>query len=198
MFDVIALVKAAGYFGLFGIIFSECGLLVGILLPGDSLLFAAGFLASRGYLNIFVLAPLLFIAAVAGDNFGYFIGRKTGPRVFNREESFFFHKDNAEKAKEFFEKYGVKSIILARFLPVVRTLVPVLAGVGRMDRRTFFLFDLLGGVLWSSGITLTGYFLGNLVPDIDKYLLPVVGAIIIISLLPMLLHVLKGKKQGSS
>src|SRR5258706_1318931 len=110
--DPVALVKAAGYFGLSAIIFAESGMFVGFFWPGDSLLFTAGFLTSQGYLNIFILVPLLFIAAVAGDNLGYFIGKKGGPRVFNREESFFFHKDHAETAKTFFKRYGVKSIVL--------------------------------------------------------------------------------------
>lgn len=189
MFDIIAFVEAAGYLGLFAIVFAECGLLVGAIFPGDSLLFTAGLLASRGYLNVVILIPLLFVAAVAGDNVGYWIGKKSGPRVFTREESFFFHKDHAERARRFFEEHGAKSIVLARFVPIVRTFVPVLAGVGKMDYRTFFRFNLIGGALWSAGITLAGFFLGNVVPDIDAYLLPIVGAVVLISFYPLISHV---------
>ncbi|OHB23073.1 MAG: hypothetical protein A3J67_02145 [Parcubacteria group bacterium RIFCSPHIGHO2_02_FULL_48_10b] len=197
MFDIIELVKAAGYFGVFAVIFAESGLLFGFFLPGDSLLFTAGFLASQGYLNIFILVPLLFFAAIAGDNLGYVIGKKIGPHVFSREESFFFHKKNIEIARAFFEKHGVKSIILARFLPVVRAIIPILAGVGKMDQKTFFMFDLLGGLIWGAGITLAGYFLGNLVPNVDKYLLPIIGTIILSSFLPTAIHIVKNRKHKS-
>ncbi len=195
MFDVVELVRAAGYMGLFAIIFSECGLLFGAIFPGDSLLFTAGLIASRGYLNIFVLVPLLFVAAVLGDNVGYFIGKKTGPRVFNREESFFFRKENAEVARRFFERHGPKSIVLARFMPILRTFAPVLAGVGRMDYKTFFRFNLVGGALWSIGITLAGFFLGNVIPDVDKYLLPIVGVIVLTSFYPLIPHLFKRARR---
>ncbi len=194
MFDILTIVKTAGYLGVFAIIFAESGLLLGFFLPGDSLLFTAGFLASQGYLNIFILVPLLFFAAIGGDNLGYLIGKKFGPRVFNREESFFFHKKNVAVAEAFFAKHGVKSIILARFLPVVRAFIPVLAGVGNMDRKTFFLFDLLGGFIWAVCITLIGYFLGNLIPNIDKYLLPIIAVIILTSFIPTAIHIIKNRK----
>ena len=195
MFDLVSLVKTAGYFGLFTIIFSECGLLVGFFLPGDSLLFTAGLLASQGYLNIYVLAPLFFAAAVLGDNVGYWIGKKTGPHIFNREESFFFRKENVKIAEKFFSEHGAKSIVLARFIPVIRTFAPVLAGVGNMDYKIFFRFNLLGGFLWGMCITLAGFFLGSAIPNIDKYLLPIIVAIILTPLYPFVPHVVRKARR---
>jgi membrane-associated protein len=193
MFDLIALIKAAGYLGLFGIIFAESGLFFGFFFPGDSLLFTAGFLASKGFLNIQFLIVLTFISAVLGDNTGYWFGEKTGPKIFNKEDSLLFHKDHINKAEKFFEKYGPKTIILARFVPIVRTFTPILAGVGKMRYRTFLLYNLVGGALWTAGVSSLGYFLGQIVPNIDKYLLPIVIAIIIVSVLPNIYQIIKSK-----
>lgn len=191
MFELVALIKAAGYLGLFGIIFAESGLLVGFFFPGDSLLFTAGLLASRGFLNIWILVPAVFVAAVLGDSTGYFFGKKFGPKIFKRDDSFFFHKDNVKRAEKFFAKYGAKTIILARFMPVVRTFAPILAGVGKMNYHTFLSFNIIGGALWSIGLTALGYSLGEIVPDIDKYLLPIIALIIFLSILPSAWHLLK-------
>lgn len=185
MFDILTLVKTAGYLGIFAIVFAESGLLIGFFLPGDSLLFTAGVLASAGMLNIWIVVPLIFSAAILGDNIGYFIGRKAGEKLFQREDSFFFRRSNVEKTKIFFEKYGTRAIIIARFVPVVRAIAPVFAGVGEMSYRRFFPYDLLGGILWACGLPIAGYFLGNTVPNIDDYLLPIIGVIIFLSLLPM-------------
>jgi membrane-associated protein len=185
MFDIVALIKAAGYFGVAAIIFAESGLLFGFFLPGDSLLFTAGVLSSAGFLDIRILVPLVFLSAILGDNVGYYLGRRAGEKLFDREESFFFKRSNVQKAKSFFEKYGQSSIVLARFVPIVRTFVPMVAGVGQMNYRQFFRANLLGGALWACGLPILGYFLGETVPDIDRYLLPIVGAIIFISVLPM-------------
>jgi len=193
MFDLIALIKAAGYLGLFGIIFAESGLFFGFFFPGDSLLFTAGFLASKGFLNIYLLIAITFLAAVLGDNTGYWFGKKTGPKIFTRENSLLFHKDHIIKAENFFKKYGPKTIIFARFVPIVRTFAPILAGVGKMHYQTFFIYNLVGGALWTAGLSLLGYFLGQLVPSIDKYLLPIVALIIIISVLPNIYQILKIK-----
>jgi len=193
MFDLIALIKAAGYLGLFGIIFAESGLFFGFFLPGDSLLFTAGFLASKGFLNIYLLIALTFLAAVMGDNTGYWFGKKTGPKIFIRDNSLLFHKDHIIKAENFFKKYGPKTIIFARFVPIVRTFAPILAGVGKMHYQTFFFYNLVGGALWTAGLSLLGYFLGQLVPSIDKYLLPIVALIIIVSVLPNIYQILKIK-----
>lgn len=202
MFDLVSLVKTVGYLGLFGIVFAESGLLIGFFLPGDSLLFTAGFLASQGYLNIWILGILTFVAAILGDNFGYGIGKKFGPKVFTKENSFLFHRDHLERARVFYEKYGGKTIVLARFLPVIRTFVPVLAGVGNMKYKDFVFFNILGAVLWAIGITWLGYFLGNTIPNADQYIVPVVIAIIILSSLPttthFLVHLIKNKQTPKS
>lgn len=189
-FDLISLVKTAGYLGVFGIVFLESGMLVGFFFPGDSLLFTAGFLASQGYLDITFLMIGCFIAAVAGDTAGYFIGAKLGPKIFNKDNSFFFQKKHLERAQKFYDKHGGKTIILARFIPVIRAFAPVVAGAGKMDYKRFVTFNLVGGVLWAIGVTSAGYYLGSLVPDVDKYLLPIIGLIILASILPALHHLL--------
>lgn len=191
--DLISLVKTAGYAGMFFIIFAESGLLIGLFLPGDSLLFTAGFLASQGFLHIIPLALLTFTAAVLGDNVGYAFGKKVGPAIFKREDSFFFHKDHLEKAKKYYEKYGGKTIVLARFMPVVRTFAPIVAGVGNMRYRDFLIYNFIGGSIWGLGMPLLGYFLGSTIPNVDKYLVPLVLFIIIVSFLPPIIHVLKEK-----
>jgi membrane-associated protein len=193
MFDLVGIIKTAGYAGLFGIIFAESGLLIGFFLPGDSLLFTAGFLASQGLLHIWVLIPLLFAAAVIGDNVGYAFGRRVGPKVFNRPNSLFFQKTYIARAQHFFEQHGGKTIILARFVPIVRTFTPVLAGVGNMHYRTFVGYNIIGGFLWTAGLSLLGYYLGKSIPNVDHYLLPIVAIIIIISLLPSGIHVARDK-----
>jgi membrane-associated protein len=191
MFDLVALIKAVGYFGIFGIVFAESGLFIGFLLPGDSLLFMAGFLASQGFMNIYYLIFLVFIAAVLGDNVGYAFGKKVGPMIFKKEDSLLFHKDNLEKAKVFYEKYGGKAIILARFMPGIRTFAPILAGVGKMYYAKFFIFNIIGAILWGIGLPVCGYWLGNAIPDIDKYIIPIVLLIILLSISPMIISLLK-------
>ncbi len=182
------LIKTFGYLGITLVIYAESGLLVGFFLPGDSLLFTAGFLASQGYLHIALLIALTFTAAVLGDSTGYWFGKKIGPKIFTKEDSFFFRKSHIEKSKAFFQTHGKKTIILARFVPIVRTFAPILAGVGEMDYRTFIAYNLVGGALWTIGITAAGYFLGRLIPDVDKYLLPIIGLIVLLSLLPAWKH----------
>ena len=194
MFDLIPLIKAAGYIGLFGIIFAESGLLIGFFLPGDSLIFTAGFLASQGFLNIYLLAGLLFIAAVVGDSVGYAFGYRLGPKIFKKEDSFFFNKENLVKAQNFFIKHGGKTIILARFILVVRTFAPILAGVGRMHYKTFIAYNIVGGFLWAVGLSFLGYFLGRTIPGVDKYLLPIILFIIFVSILPNVIHILRDEK----
>jgi membrane-associated protein len=179
------------YITLFSIIFAESGLLIGFFLPGDSLLFTAGFLASQGFMSIYVLTPLCFVAAVLGDSVGYAFGHKVGKKLFKKEDSILFHKDHLLRAKEFYEKHGGKTIILARFLPVVRTFAPIVAGIGDMKYSTFLFYNVIGGVLWAVGLTLTGFFLGSLIPDIDRYLLPIIGTIVLISVAPTMWHILK-------
>lgn len=189
-FDLAELIRTVGYLGVFTIVFLESGLLIGFFFPGDSLLFTAGFLASQGYFDIKILILGCFFFAVLGDSIGYYIGKKLGPKIFNKDNSIFFHKKHLLKAQSFYDKHGGKTIILARFIPIIRAFAPVVAGVGKMDYKKFVTFNLVGGVLWAIGVTLAGYYLGSLIPDVDKYLLPIVGLIIIASILPGLHHIL--------
>lgn len=193
MFDIVTIVKTAGYFGITGILFAESGLFIGFFLPGDSLLFTAGFLASQGYLRIAPLMILSFFAAVAGDSVGYAFGRRVGPAIFKKKDSLLFHKDHLERARVFYEQHGGKTIILARFMPIVRTFAPILAGVGRMRYGLFVVYNIIGGFFWTIGLSGLGYFLGSTIPDIDKYLLPIILAIIILSVAPSAYHVLNTK-----
>jgi membrane-associated protein len=182
------LIKTVGYIGLFIIVFAESGLLIGFFLPGDSLLFTAGFLASQGYMDISILMVLVFVAAVLGDSFGYAFGRRVGPRIFSRDDSLFFNKENLRLAQEFYAKHGGKAIILARFMPVIRTFAPILAGVGNMHYRTFLSYNIIGGALWALGLSGLGYYLGSKIPNVDHYLLPIIALIIFISILPGAIH----------
>jgi membrane-associated protein len=186
MFDLVTLIKAAGYLGLFGIVFAETGLLFGFIFPGDSLLFTAGILASQGYLDIVPLTAILFLAVLAGDNTGYYLGRKFGPRIFKKDESLFFHKSYLERSQNFFQKHGPKTLILARFIPIVRTFAPTLAGVGQMSYFTFLLFSVIGASLWAIGLTLLGYFLGQKIPNIELYIIPGIIIIVFASISPYL------------
>lgn len=189
-FDLVELIRTVGYLGVFTIVFLESGLLIGFFFPGDSLLFTAGFLASQGFLDIKILIAGCFLAAVAGDSIGYLIGAKLGPKIFSKENSIFFHKKHLERAQRFYDKHGGKTIILARFVPVIRAFAPVVAGVGSMNYKKFVAFNLIGGVLWAIGVTFAGFYLGSMIPDVDKYLLPIVGLIIIASILPALHHMI--------
>lgn len=191
--NLVHLIKVVGYAGIFSIVFAESGLLIGFFLPGDSLLFTAGFLASQGFLNIFLLNIIVFVAAVVGDNVGYAFGHKVGPKIFNKEDSLFFHKDNLTKADEFYKKHGPITIVLSRFTPIVRTFAPIVAGAGKMEYKTFVTYNILGGLLWTLILTLSGYFLGKVIPNVDKYLLPIIALIVILSLMPTIWHLLKAK-----
>lgn len=183
------LIETVGLVGVITIIFAESGLFFGFFFPGDSLLFTAGLLASQSLLSLPMLLIGTFIAAVLGDNVGYAFGRKVGPALFTKENSFFFSKKHIEKSREFFGKYGKKALILARFMPVVRTFTPILAGVGSMEYRTFFAYNIVGGFLWTVGMIMLGYFLGSVIPDPDKYILPIVLVIIVLSVLPAIRHI---------
>jgi membrane-associated protein len=178
-----------GEVALWVIVFAETGLLIGFFLPGDSLLFTAGVLAGQDKLNVFMVVIGCFVAAVAGDQTGYTIGQRLGPRLFGKKESRIFKQEYVERTKSFFEKHGPKTIVIARFVPIVRTFAPTLAGVGEMPRKTFLKYNLIGALLWAVGITTLGYALGDVIgDDIDKYLLPLVGVIVLISVLPVLIE----------
>lgn len=195
MFDIVELVKTAGYLGIFGMVFAESGLFFGFFFPGESLLFTAGLLASQGFLDFYILAPLVFVGAVLGDSVGYAFGKKVGPAIFTSETSLFFNKKNIERTKAFYEKYGTKTIILARFVPIVRTFAPIFAGVGRMRYRTFLIYNLIGGALWGLGVTGAAYYLGGLFPNMERYLVQIVAIIIIVSLLPLVKEYLAHRKK---
>ncbi len=182
--DLTAIIQTAGYLGIFLIIAAESGMFIGFFLPGDTLLFTAGILAATGYLNLYALVAIVAAGAILGDQVGYAIGRKYGPKIFKREESFWFKKERVEQAAVFFEKYGKKTVVFARFVPIVRTFIPVVAGVGKMDYADFLKYNILGGILWGGSVTLLGYFLGEVIPNIDSYLLPLIGLIVVISVLP--------------
>jgi membrane-associated protein len=192
--NLTELVQWAGIFGLAAIIFSETGLLVGVFLPGDSLLVTAGLLAARGYLNVYALAPLLTVAAICGNSVGYSIGRATGPRIFNRENSLFFNKKHAIRAHEFYAKYGRKTIVLAQFMPIIRTFAPVVAGVGGMKFRQFITFNIIGAVIWIWSMVGIGYFLGSYIPGIDQHIEIVIAIVIFISILPGLISGYRTKR----
>lgn len=184
--DLIAFIKAIGLLGLWAVVFAESGLLIGFFLPGDSLLFTAGFLASQGFANIWVLAAGCFVAAVLGDNVGYAFGRRVGRRIFEREESLLFNPRNLRRAEQFYETYGAAAIVLCRWLPAIRTFAPIVAGAGLMRYRRFLVANVLGAGLWAVGMPLLGYFLGSVIPGADRYLIPIIAAIIILSFLPPL------------
>lgn len=184
------------------ILFAESGLLIGFFLPGDSILFTVGFLIQGGLhlpINIFVAITIFFIAAALGDSVGYLFGRRVGHRIFNRPNSLLFKQENIKRAEAFYEKYGGKTIIIARFVPVVRTFAPIVAGVAKMKYRLFLAYNLIGAFLWTAGITLLGYFAGKwfeaIGVQIDTVILPVIAIIIVISILPPLFHIFKDKKQ---
>ncbi len=189
-----SLIETFGTLGIFAIVFAESGLLIGFFLPGDSLLFTAGLLASRGFSNIILLMVGCAVSAIVGDQVGYVIGRRAGPALFRRPDSRFFHQKNVERARKYFEEHGSKTIILARFVPVVRTFAPVVAGVAEMDYRRFVTFNVVGGVVWGAGVTLAGYLLGSSIHDIDRWLLPIIGLIVAVSFVPVALEVLKARR----
>ena len=181
------LIRWGGYAVLVIIVFAETGLLAGFFLPGDSLLVTAGLIAAvEGTLNIWFLNLLLGLAAVAGDTAGYWIGYHLGPRIFTKEDSFFFHKGHLARTQKFYDKYGAKTIVLARFIPIVRTFAPTVAGVGRMRYSKFLVYNVAGGIGWVASMTLAGYFLGRSIPNIEKQIHWVIAVVILLSFLPIL------------
>lgn len=191
--DPTALIKATGYIGIFAFVTLESGFLLGFFLPGDSLLFTAGLLASQGYLSIWVLVPLSIIGAILGDSMGYYTGHKLGPRLFKREESLLFSPKRIDEANTFFKTQGAKSLILARFIPAVRTFTPIVAGVGDMRYKTFILFNVIGGTLWGLLLPILGFTLGRSIPNIDHYLLPIILLIVVLSISPVLIKYIQAR-----
>ena len=199
--DLIDFIVAVSIIGVAAVVFAESGLLIGFFLPGDSLLFTTGFLIHSGVLpvNIHLAVFIIFLAAVLGDSAGYWFGRKAGPRIFKKPDARLFKQEYVQRAQSFYEKHGGKTIIIARFIPIVRTFAPIVAGTGRMNYRRFLTYNIIGGLLWAVGITYIGYFLGawfeHLGIDIDHILLPIILLIIFISILPPLIHVFGNKKS---
>lgn len=191
MFDVEQLIRAFGILIVAAIVFAESGLLIGFFLPGDTLLFSAGLLASQGEFSITWLIIATITAAIVGDNVGYTIGRRTGKRMFTKKDGILFRHEYVEKAEAFYEKHGGKTIIIARFTPIVRTFAPVVAGIGKMDRKKFLFYNVIGGVLWGGGVTLAGYWLGSKIPQLDHYIELVLLAVIVVSIGLSLVHVFK-------
>lgn len=192
--DPIAIIKAGGYLGITFIIFAESGLLIGIFFPGDSLLFAAGLLSAAGFLAPIPLIVLVVIAAVIGDSVGYWFGANVGPALFKRKDSRFFKQEYLKRTELFYQKYGGRAVVLARFVPIVRTIAPILAGIGTMKYSTFIRYNALGGILWGAGMTSLGYFLGSIIPGSERYILPISLIIIVISFLPILANLMQGKR----
>ncbi len=195
--DPLSIIKFAGLLGVVAIVFAESGLFFGFFFPGDSLLFTAGFLASQGLMSPWLLLIGVFVAAVAGDSVGYAFGARTGAAIFSKENSLFFNKKYPERAQAFYDKYGKKTIILARFVPVVRTFAPIVAGVGHMRYRTFLVYNIIGGALWTLLLAGGGFVLGNTLPGASKYINLIVIAIIVLSIIPPILHIIKEKRANA-
>ncbi|MBV6480104.1 MAG: Protein DedA [Ignavibacteria bacterium] len=189
------LIRWGGLTVLIIIVFAETGLLVGFFLPGDSLLITAGLIAAQGFLDIYMLIGSLTVAAIVGDQVGYLFGKKTGPKLFKREKSLLFDKDHLLKAKEFYEKYGGRAIIYARFVPFARTFAPIVAGVGQMEYKKFVLFNIFGGILWVFSMCLLGYFFGN-IPFVKKNFEYVIIGVILLSITPIVAGYFKHRKEN--
>jgi membrane-associated protein len=185
MYNLQEIIFAFGYIGIFITIFAESGFLLGFFLPGDSLLFTLGLLSSQGIFNIGILIPLTICAAILGDSFGYYVGHHFGPRIFNREDSWFFKKKYLEETELFFKKHGKKTIILARFVPIVRTFAPIFAGVGNMEYAVFLAYNIVGGIIWAGGFLSIAFFLGKKIPGIEHYLEYIIIGIILASVIPI-------------
>lgn len=196
--DPQKIIEIFGLIGIIVIIFAESGLFFGFFFPGDSLLFTAGFFASQGFISLPILLVGTFVASVVGDSVGYWFGKKTGRTIFSKEDSILFKKEYAERAERFYETHGKKTIILARFMPIIRTFAPIVAGIGNMKYKTFLSYNIIGGFVWTFGVSFLGYLLGKSVPNADKYLLPIIIFIIALSFAPGIIHVIKNKKNNSS
>jgi len=188
-------IRWGGYIGLIAIVFAETGLLVGFFLPGDSLLVTAGLFAARGDLNVAILLATLSIAAIVGDAVGYSIGRTAGHKLYNRPDSLLFKRKHLTRAHDFYEKYGGKTIVIARFVPIVRTFAPTVAGAAGMDYRKFVTFNVAGGIGWVFSMVLAGYTLGSVIPHIDKYLHYVIAIVVFLSILPAIIEWLRTRRK---
>ena len=191
------LIRWGGYVLLFGIVFTETGLLIGFFLPGDSLLITAGVVAAAGGLNIWLIDVLLIVAAVTGDSVGYTIGARLGPRLFARPKSLLFNPRHIERTRAFYARHGSKTIVIARFVPIIRTFAPVVAGVGQMEYHRFLLYNVAGGVGWVTSMTWAGYLLGRVIPNISDYVHIVVVVVIVLSVIPIGVEILRERRRRS-
>lgn len=191
------LVRWGGYVVLTAIVFTETGLLIGFFLPGDSLLITAGLVAAAGHLNIWWVNGLLIVAAVVGDSVGYAIGWRAGPRLFTRPQSLLFNPRHVDRTHAFYERHGAKTIVIARFVPIVRTFAPVVAGVGQMEYRRFIFYNVAGGAGWVTSMTWAGYLLGQAVPNIGDHIHVVVAIVILLSIVPIFVELLRERRRRS-
>jgi membrane-associated protein len=197
VYDVEAIIRWGGMLMLVAIVFAETGLLVGFFLPGDSLLVTAGVFAAAGHLDLVTLLVAVTAAAIVGDQVGYYIGHRTGPRIFRREDSLFFKRAHLVRAQQFYERHGGKTIILARFMPIVRTFAPVVAGVAAMEYRRFVTFNVAGGFLWVWSMSLLGWSLGSAIPDIDRHIHLVIAVVVFLSILPGIVEVVRSRGRAA-
>jgi membrane-associated protein len=193
--DIKGLIQWGGTFLVCVIVFVETGLFVGFFLPGDSLLVTAGIFAAAGHLDLGMLLSLVFLCAVGGDQLGYWIGRHAGQALYKREDSFLFKKHHLERAHEFYERYGGKTVVLARFVPIIRTFASPVAGAARMKYRRFLSYDVLGGFLWVWGMVLLGYFLGAVIPEVDRHIHIIVAIVVVVSLLPAIIETIRQHRR---
>jgi membrane-associated protein len=194
--DLATLIQTVGYLGIFLIVFADSGVLLGLVLPGDSLLFTAGLLTSQGHLNLWLLMLVAALGAILGDSAGYAFGKRMGPQLFTRKDAWFFTQRHLDHARHFYARHGGPSIFLARFLHCGLTLAPMVAGAADMHYGTFLFYNIFGGLFWAISVSALGYWLGNTIPDIDRYILPILGVIGLLALSPTLVRLLhSGVKQ---
>jgi membrane-associated protein len=192
------LIRWGGYVLLVAVVFTETGLLVGFFLPGDSLLITAGLVAAAGGLNIWWVNALLCVAAIVGDTVGYAIGARIGPRLFTREQSLLFNPRHVERTRRFYARHGAKTIVIARFVPIIRTFAPVVAGVGQMPYRRFIFYNVAGGVGWVWSMTWAGYLLGQAIPDIDRHVHVIVAVVVVLSVIPIVMEIARERRKRSA
>ncbi len=193
--DPETIIKTGGLALIAFIVFAESGLLFGFFFPGDTLLFLAGTLAAQGQFPLAAVIMVIMISAIAGGQVGYIIGQRAGPRLFKKDDGILFRKEYIERSEKFYKKHGGKTIMLARFVPIIRTFAPVVAGMGRMNQKRFTFYNVAGSALWGAGVTTLGYYFGRYIPNIDKYVLPVVALIAVLSFAPTIYHILKDEKS---
>lgn len=194
LLNVQNIIESGGLILIGLIVFAESGLLIGFFLPGDTLLFTAGLFASQGKLPLLLTLVVIWVCGIAGDNTGYMIGHKMGRRLFKKEDGIIFRKDHLQKAEAFYEKHGIKVVLIARFIPMGRTFAPLVAGAGNMSHKRYALYDMVGVALWGGSVTILGYYFGSKIPNIDKYILPILALVILASFGSSIFHMVTDKK----